>query len=204
MSHPIRVLIAEDVDLVAEAFQALLSIEDDLEVVALVDRGDHVVEAVREHTPDLVILDVDMPGATGLEATAALRADGSEVKILLLTSLPGSGHIPRALNAGANGYLVKSTTGQRLIEAIHAVMDGGTAIDPQLAADALRTGPTPLTERETELLKLVADGVGTDDLAKQLFLTKGTVRNYLSSAMAKLHATTRVEAVAKAKAQGWI
>ncbi|RNI21118.1 response regulator [Flexivirga caeni] len=205
MTHdPITILIAEDVDLVAEAFEVLLSIEDDLEVVGRVDRGDAVLEAVGRLRPQVAILDVDMPGATGLEATAQLRDAGSDVKILLLTALPGSGHIPRALAAGANGYLVKSTTGQRLVEAIHVIVEGGTAIDPQLAADALRKGPTPLTERETELLTLVAKGVGTDDLADQLFLSKGTVRNYLSSAMAKLQASNRTEAVAKAKEQGWI
>ncbi|MDQ1124243.1 response regulator transcription factor [Microbacterium trichothecenolyticum] len=204
MSSVLRVFIAEDIDLVAEAFEVLLSIEPDIEVVGRVNRGDLVVEAVLRLRPDVAVLDVDMPGLTGIEASASLRAAGVDCKILLLTALPGSGHIPRALAAGANGYLVKSTTGARLIEAVHTVAAGGTAIDPQLAADALRSGASPLTEREVELLKLVGQGFATEIIAERMFLTKGTVRNYLSNAMTKLGAATRAEAVARARERGWL
>lgn len=182
----------------------LLGIEPDLEVVGRVNRGDLVVEAALRLLPDVAVLDVDMPGRTGIEATADLRAAGSDCKILLLTALPGSGHIPRALAAGANGYLVKSTTGSRLIEAIHTVAAGGTPIDPELAADALRGGASPLTPKETELLTLVGQGLRTDDIATRLSLTTGTVRNYLSNTMTKLGVTTRADAVTTAREHGWL
>lgn len=199
-----RILIAEDIDLVAEAFEVLLGLEADLNVVARVGRGDEVVEAVERYRIDVALLDIDMPGCSGIEATAALRAAGSTCKVLLLTALPGSGHVPRALSAGANGYLAKTTSMTRLIEAIRAVAAGGTVVDPQLAAEALLAGGSPITEREAEALSYVADGASTNEIAEAMFLTKGTVRNYLSSAMSKLEANTRIEAAAKAHAQGWI
>ncbi len=124
--------------------------------------------------------------------------------MLLLTALPGSGHLHRALAAGASGYLVKATTGARLIDGIKTVAGGGTVIDPQLAADALRSGPSSLTEREREILLLVQEGADTDTIAHRLFLSKGTVRNYLSNAMTKLDATTRIEAVRTANRRGWL
>lgn len=156
------------------------------------------------HRPDVAILDVDMPGATGIEAAAQVTAAHPECKVLLLTALPGSGHLHRGLAAGASGYLVKATTGARLIDAIKTVAAGGTVIDPQLAADALRSGPNPLTDRELDILRLVDTGLRTDAIAAQLFLSRGTVRNYLSNAMTKLDATSRVEAVRTAQRRGWL
>lgn len=200
----LRVLIAEDIDLVAEAFEALISTEPGLAVVARVGRGDLVLGAVEQHRPDVAILDVDMPGATGIEAAEQLTRLHPECKVLLLTALPGSGHLHKALAAGASGYLVKATTAARLIEAIKTVAAGGTVIDPQLAADALRSGPNPLTDREQEILRLVESGVSTDTIASRLFLSRGTVRNYLSNAMTKLDATSRVEAVRTAQRRGWL
>lgn len=199
-----RILIAEDIDLVAEAFEVLLGIEPDFEIVGRVTRGDLVVDAALRLRPDVALLDVDMPGRTGIEATADLRAAGCICAILLLTALPGHGHVPRALTAGANGYLVKSTTGARLTEAIRVVASGGTAIDPQLAAEALRAGANPLTEREIELLHRVEAGERTAAIAAAMHLSSGTVRNYLSNAMAKLHTRTRAGAAAKARADGWL
>lgn len=204
MTERLRLLIAEDVDLVAEAFEALLSTEPSFEVVARVGRGDLVLDAVSAHRPDVAILDVDMPGATGIEAAAQVTAAHPECKVLLLTALPGSGHLHRGLAAGASGYLVKATTGARLIDAIKTVAAGGTVIDPQLAADALRSGPNPLTDRELDILRLVDTGLRTDAIAAQLFLSRGTVRNYLSNAMTKLDATSRVEAVRTAQRRGWL
>ncbi|HET7799711.1 MAG TPA: response regulator transcription factor, partial [Humibacillus xanthopallidus] len=125
-------------------------------------------------------------------------------KVILLTALPGTGHLHLGLAAGASGYLVKATTGARLIEGIKTVAAGGTVIDPQLAADALRNGPNPLSEREVEILRLVDRGMSTDLIATHLFLSRGTVRNYLSNAMAKLTATTRVDAVRSARRNGWL
>ena len=190
----LRILLAEDVDLVAEAFEALLSTEPSFEVVARVSRGDLVLRAVAAHRPDLVLMDVDMPGATGIEATAQLRGKGYRGRILLLT----------AIQAGANGYLLKTTTGARLMSSIRAVMGGHTAIDPDLAAEALRVGPCPLSERELEVLRLIADGSSTSEAAKQLCLSQGTVRNYLSAVMTKLDATSRIQAIETARSQGWL
>lgn len=204
MNDRLRILIAEDVDLVAEAFQALLETEPGFEVVARVGRGDEVLEAARRTRPDIALLDVDMPGATGIEATAQLAAAQPDCKVLLLTSLPGSGHIPKALAAGASGYVVKSMSAAQLIDAIRSVASGRTVIDPQLAADALRSGPSPLTTREVQLLQLVEQGLATESIARAMFLTKGTVRNYLSTIMTKLDVTTRAQAVAAARANGWL
>jgi two-component system response regulator DesR len=145
-----------------------------------------------------------MPGMDGIEATALLSRSGCRCKVLLLTALPGSGHLHRALAAGASGYLLKSTTGARLIEAIGSVAEGRTVIDPELAADALRTGPNPLTDRERDILHLLDQGFSTDAVAGKLFLSRGTVRNYLSSAMAKLGAHGRIEALKAARRRGWI
>lgn len=204
MSEHLRILIAEDIDLVAEAFAALLETEPDFEVVARVGRGDEVLAAAHRTQPDIALLDVDMPGATGIEATAQLAQHFPDCKVLLLTSLPGSGHIPKALAAGASGYVVKSMSATQLIDAIRSVASGRTVIDPQLAADALRSGPSPLTPREVELLTFVEQGLATESIAREMFLTKGTVRNYLSAIMTKLDVTTRTQAVSTARGNGWL
>ena len=200
MSDHLRILIAEDVDLVAEAFAALLATEPGFEVVGRVSRGDQVADAVARLRPDVAVLDVDMPGATGIEAAATI----TDCKILLLTALEVPGHMHKALAAGANGYILKSTTGARLVDAIRTVARGGTAIDPELAAEALRSGPCPLTDREIDILRLVGAGTSTEDIAASLYLSRGTVRNYLSNAMVKLDAQTRAEAFAKAERRGWL
>lgn len=202
MDEPLRIMIAEDVTIVSEAFEALLSTEAGYEVVARVDRGDEVVRTALSYRPDVALLDIDMPGATGIEACAQLTAVLPQCKVLLLTALPGSGHLPRALEAGASGYLVKSATAKQLIDGIQAVAEGRTVIDPEIAADALRSGPNPLTDRECDILRLVDRGLPTADIAEELFLSKGTVRNYLSNAMTKLDALSRTEAVGKAKSRG--
>lgn len=199
-----RILIAEDVDLIAEAFIALLNTEDDFEVVGRVSRGDEVAGAVEEVRPDIALLDVAMPGCTGIEATAQVRARGLDCQILLLTALEGAGHLQQALQAGANGYLVKTTTADRLIAGIRSVVAGGTVIDPQLAADALRLGPNPLTAREQDLLRLLAQGLSTDEVAEKLFLSRGTVRNYVSNVLEKLGTHSRGEAVTLARDRGWL
>ncbi|MBC9956534.1 response regulator transcription factor [Yimella sp. cx-51] len=204
MDEPLRILIAEDIDLVGEAFEALLATEAGYDVVARVGRGDQVVRAALAHRPHIALLDIDMPGMTGIEACAELTEALPACKVILLTALPGSGHLPRALAAGASGYLVKSMTAKQLIDGIQSVAAGGTVIDPTLAAEALRSGPSPLTDRECDILRLVDQDISTDQIAEELFLSKGTVRNYLSNAMTKLDAPSRVEAVKRAKNRGLI
>lgn len=199
-----RILIAEDIDLVAEAFQALLETEETFRVVGRVNRGDKVLPAVARMTPDLVLLDIDMPGATGIQATAQLRQKGYRGKIVLLTVLTTSGYLQPALDAGANGYLLKTITGAALKNALKAVMAGHSVVDPELAAEALRSGPSPLTERETEVLRLVAEHRSTSQIAGQLHLSVGTIRNYLSSAMTKLAVNSRFDAADLAKQNGWL
>ena len=194
-----RILLAEDIKLVAEAFEALLSVEPEFEVVARVARGDDLVTSATRLFPDVILADIDMPGMTGIEATRMLRDKGYRGRIILLTALPGSGHLHAAMAAGADGYLLKSITAPSLINAIRAVCNGQSAIDPNVAAVAMRKGPSPLNDRETEILRLVADGSSTAQIASRLYLSKGTVRNYLSTAMSKLDADSRTAAVTRAR-----
>ena len=199
-----RILLAEDIKLVAEAFEALLSVEPEFEVVARVARGDDLVTSATRLFPDVSLADIDMPGMTGIEATRMLRDKGYRGRIILLTALPGSGHLHAAMAAGADGYLLKSITAPSLINAIRAVCNGQSAIDPNVAAVAMRKGPSPLNDRETEILRLVADGSSTAQIASRLYLSKGTVRNYLSTAMSKLDADSRTAAVTRAREEGWL
>lgn len=199
-----RILLAEDIKLVAEAFEALLSVEPEFEVVARVARGDDLVTSATRLFPDVILADIDMPGMTGIEATRMLRDKGYRGRIILLTALPGSGHLHAAMAAGADGYLLKSITAPSLINAIRAVCNGQSAIDPNVAAVAMRKGPSPLNDRETEILRLVVDGSSTAQIASRLYLSKGTVRNYLSTAMSKLDADSRTAAVTRAREEGWL
>ena len=199
-----RILLAEDIKLVAEAFEALLSVAPEFEVVARVARGDDLVTSATRLFPDVILADIDMPGMTGIEATRMLRDKGYRGRIILLTALPGSGHLHAAMAAGADGYLLKSITAPSLINAIRAVCNGQSAIDPNVAAVAMRKGPSPLNDRETEILRLVADGSSTAQIASRLYLSKGTVRNYLSTAMSKLDADSRTAAVTRAREEGWL
>ena len=199
-----RILLAEDIKLVAEAFEALLSVEPEFEVVARGARGDDLVTSATRLFPDVILADIDMPGMTGIEATRMLRDKGYRGRIILLTALPGSGHLHAAMAAGADGYLLKSITAPSLINAIRAVCNGQSAIDPNVAAVAMRKGPSPLNDRETEILRLVADGSSTAQIASRLYLSKGTVRNYLSTAMSKLDADSRTAAVTRAREEGWL
>lgn len=200
----IRLLLAEDVALLAEAFEVLLSTDPDIEVIGRVARGDEVRAAATELSPDIILMDIDMPGMTGIEATADLRRAGIVTPVLLLTALPGSGHVHDALAAGANGYLLKSTDALHLLDGIKAVVAKHTVIDPALAAEALRAGPNPLRDRELDVLRLVDAGLSTKSIAERLFLSPGTVRNYLSSAITKLDSSSRLEAIKSARENGWL
>ncbi|MDP4505945.1 response regulator transcription factor [Nonomuraea turcica] len=196
----IRVLIADDQDLVRGGLAALLALEDDIEVVAEVGRGDEVVAAVAEHDPDVVLLDIEMPGLSGLEVAERLRGR----RVIIVTTFGRPGYLNRALEAGVAGFVVKDAPVTELTAAVRRVMAGERVIDPTLAVSALTVGPSPLTQREAEVLRAASDGSTVADIAGRLFLTDGTVRNYLSSAIGKTGARNRAEAVRVAESRGWL
>ncbi|MGN9906822.1 response regulator transcription factor [Phytohabitans sp. LJ34] len=200
----IRLLLADDQALVRGALAALLSLETDLEVVAEVGRGDEVVEAARRTRPDVALLDVEMPGLDGLAATAALRAALPACKVLVVTTFGRPGYLRRAMSAGASGFVVKDTPARQLADAVRRVAAGLRVVDPGLAAESLAAGDSPLTVRETEVLRAARDGGTIADLAATLALSEGTVRNHLSSAIGKTGARTRAEAVRLADESGWL
>jgi two-component system response regulator DesR len=200
----IRVLLAEDQTLVRGALRALLDLEDDIEVVAEVGRGDEVLAAARAHRPDVALLDIEMPGQDGIEAARELAVSCPEVRAVVLTTFGRPGFLRRAMEVGAAGFLVKDSPVAELARAIRAVMAGERVIDRDLAAAALALGATPLSAREADVLRAAADGATVADIAGRLFLSEGTVRNYLSSAIGKTDARTRVEAARVAQEKGWL
>ncbi|GGW84959.1 response regulator transcription factor [Streptomyces noursei] len=200
----IRLLLAEDQSMVREALAALLSLEDDLEVVAQAARGDEVVGQARAHEVDVALLDIEMPGLSGLDAAALLRAELPGVKVVILTTFGRPGYLRRAMEAGADAFLVKDAPAARLAEAVRRVLRGERVIDPVLAAAALADGASPLTDREREVLRAAADGSTNAEIAAALHLSQGTVRNYLSLAIQKTGARNRAEAVRTARDKGWL
>ncbi|MFC4908326.1 response regulator transcription factor [Actinomadura gamaensis] len=199
----IRVLIAEDMHLLREALVELLALEDGVEVVAQVASGAEIVPAARRHRPDVAVVDIDLPGMDGVAAAAELRDRLPECRVLILTALSRPGQLRRALAAGVAGFVPKDLRPAELVAAIRTVAAGGQAVDPQLAVAALRSPPNPLTRRETEVLRLVATGAELADVAGRMGLTYGTVRNYLTSSVAKLNARNRIDAVRIAREAGW-
>ncbi|MEU8074173.1 response regulator transcription factor [Catellatospora citrea] len=200
----IRVLLAEDQGMMRGALALLLGLEPDIEVVAQVGRGDEVAAAAAAASPDVALLDIEMPGLSGLDAAALLRTAAPGCKVLILTTFGRPGYLRRAMDAGARGFLVKDGPVEDLAEAIRRVLAGQTVIDPALAAAALVAGPNPLTEREREVLASAADGATIADLATRLHLSESTVRNYLSAAIGKTGTRNRMEAVQTARTQGWL
>lgn len=200
----IRILLADDQALVRGALASLLSLEPDLEVVAEVGRGDEVVAAAGRVLPDVALLDVEMPGMDGIEATAALRAAYPSVRVLIVTTFGRPGFLARALRAGASGFVVKDTPARRLADAVRRVHAGLRVVDPSLAADSLTIGESPLTERESEVLRAARTGASVAEIASELFLSEGTVRNHLSAAIGKTEARNRGDAVRIADANGWL
>jgi two-component system, NarL family, response regulator DesR len=201
---PIRVLIAEDQAMIREALAALLSFEDDIEVVAQVGRGDEVVAAATEHAVDVALLDIDMPGLDGLSAASALRRAKPELKIVILTTFGRPGFMRRAMESGVSAFLVKDSPADRLAETVRTVLAGGRVIDPDLAAAALAEGENPLTPRERDVLAASADGSMISEIAAKLYLSEGTVRNYLSACIQKTGARNRTEALRIAEDRGWL
>ncbi|HEY7177194.1 MAG TPA: response regulator transcription factor [Micromonosporaceae bacterium] len=200
----IRVLLAEDQGMMRGALALLLGLEPDIEIVADVASGDAVVSAAVDTKPDIALLDIEMPGMSGLDAAAALRKAVPDCKVLMLTTFGRPGYLRRAMDAGARGFLVKDAPVEDLAAAIRRVLAGENVVDPTLAAAALSVGPNPLTEREREVLAAAVDGSTIADIAQRLFLSESTVRNYLSSAIGKTGSRNRMEAIAAARSQGWL
>ena len=199
----IKVLIAEDQAMVLGALAALIDIEQDLEVVAQASSGSDALKAALTLKPDVVVTDIEMPGLSGLELATELRQRGSTARVIILTTFARPGYLRRALDAGASGYLLKDAPSSRLADAIRRVHGGGRAVDPELAAEAWSESD-PLTDRERQVLRLAAEGQAGAEIAEQLELSEGTVRNYLSDAISKLGAKNRVEAARIARVKGWL
>ncbi|RCV49970.1 response regulator transcription factor [Marinitenerispora sediminis] len=200
----IRIVLADDERLVRGAIAALLGLEDDLEIVAEVGRGDEVLPAVRDHGADIAVLDVEMPGGTGLETAARLREEAPSCAVLILTSFGRPGYLRRALAAGARGFLAKDAPVDQLAGAIRRVHAGGRYIDTELAVTAMTSGDSPLTAREADVLRAAADGASVAAIARTLHLSAGTVRNYLSNAISKTGADNRISAIRTAEEMGWL
>jgi len=200
----IRLLLADDQALVRGALATLLGLEPDMEVVAEVGSGDEVVAAARSSKPDVALVDVEMPGLDGIAATAALHEAMPGVRVLIVTTFGRPGFLRRALQAGASGFVVKDTPARQLAEAVRRVHSGLRVVDPALAADSLAGGESPLTARETEVLIAARAGGSVSDIARDVSLSEGTVRNHLSSAIGKTMARNRADAVRIADEYGWL
>jgi two-component system response regulator DesR len=199
----IRVAIAEDQGMVLGALAALLEIEGDITVVAQARNGKEALSAVTEKQPDVLITDVEMPEMTGLELAVELKRRRAGTRVIILTTFARPGYLRRALDAGASGYLLKDMRAEQLADAVRRVRQGLRVIDPELAAEAW-SEPDPLTDRERQVLRLAGDGMASGDIAAELGLSEGTVRNYLSEAISKLGAGNRVEAARIARTKGWL
>ncbi|MBT2692504.1 response regulator transcription factor [Bacillus sp. ISL-55] len=196
----IRIVIAEDQRMLLGALGSLLSLEDDMEVVGKASNGEEAVALAKELKPDICVMDIEMPGKTGLEAAEELKGLGC--KVIILTTFARSGYFQRALKAGVSGYLLKDSPSEELASSIRSVMSGRRVYAPELMDDVY-SEENPLTEREMEVLELVADGKNTKEIAGQLSLTTGTVRNYISTILDKLQVTNRIEAITQSKEKGW-
>lgn len=209
-AHPIRVALADDQAILRRGLAALLGLEHDIEVVAEAETCAGTVAAVAEHRPDVLLLDVQMPAgsdapgtpADGLEVASALAGMG--VRIIVLTTFGRAGYLRRTLETGASGFMVKDAPVEQLVDAIHRVHQGLRVVDPELAAQSLASGPNPLTAKEAEVLRAASRGGSTADIAARVFLSEGTVRNHVSSAIGKLGVTNRAEAVRAATDAGWL
>ncbi len=200
----IRVLLAEDQAMVRGALAALLSLESDIEIVAEVGRGDEVATVARAAKPDVALLDIEMPGCDGITAAAELHAQLPSCRVLILTTFGRPGYLRKAMESGVVGFLLKDAPSTQLATAIRRAVAGERIVDPTLAMAALSEGNNPLTERERNVLAAATQGASIADIAASLFLSEGTVRNYLSVAIQKLGAHNRVEAAHIAEQKGWL
>jgi two-component system response regulator DesR len=200
----IRVLIAEDQGMVRGALKALLAMEGDIEIVAETDRADEVLALASLTKPDVALLDIEMPGGDGITAAGQLRKNLPSCRTLILTTFGRPGFLRRAMESGASGFMLKDAPAHELALAIRRTMAGERVVDPGLAAAALSAGISPLSDREREVLVAGQNGASIAEIAKALFLSEGTVRNYLSSAIQKLEVSNRTEAARVAEDQGWL
>lgn len=200
----IRVLIAEDVHMIRGALVALLSLEDDMEVVAELDRGDGIVAAAVETRPDVAVVDIELPGMDGLTAAGQLYERLPECRTLVLTGLSQPGNLLRALKVHVRGFIVKDARAETLADGIRRVAAGERVIDPDLVAAALETGSSPLTAREADVLRAAESGISTEDIAVTLSLSPATVRNYLSNAITKVGGRNRIDAIRISRDAGWL
>ena len=199
----IRVVIAEDQGMVLGALAALLEIEGDFDVGGRAQDGEEALIMCREQRPDVLLTDIEMPRRTGLELASALKQEKLPTRVIILTTFARGGYLRRALEAGASGYLLKDSPAEHLANAVRRVKAGGRVVDPELAAEAW-SEPDPLTDRERQVLRMAGEGQTSADIAGQLHLSEGTVRNYLSEAISKLGAGNRVEAARIAREKGWL
>jgi len=200
----IRLLLADDQELIRTALATMLALEEDFDVVATVGRGDEVVAAARAHDPDVALLDIDMPGIDGLAAAGVLAQEVPGCRSLILTTFGRPGYLRRAMESGARGFVVKDAPAEQLADAIRRVAAGERVVDPALAAATLASGASPLTARERDVLVAARTGATVAEIADKLALSEGTVRNYLSAAIAKAGARNRAEAVRTADERGWL
>ncbi len=200
----IRVLLAEDQTMLRGALAALLDLEPDITVIAQAANGREALSLARDLSPDIIVTDIEMPEKTGLELAADLHLNDCKARVIILTTFARPGYLRRALDAGAHGYLLKDRPASELAQAIRRVHSGLRAIDPALAAEAWTADPDPLSDRERQILQRAADGCSSADIAAELHLSEGTVRNYLSEAIAKLGAANRIDAARIARTRGWL
>ncbi len=204
MPSPIRLLLADDQALVRGALAALLNLEPDLRVVVEVDRGDEVLAAVRDHEVDVALLDIEMPGMSGIDVVEQLAAEEPSVRALIVTTFGRPGYLRRAIDAGAAGFVVKDTPATELADAVRRVHAGSRVVDPDLATESLIEGLNPLSPREQDVLTEALSGAPVAEIARTLHLSAGTVRNYLSTAAAKTQARSSAEAAVIARDRGWL
>jgi two-component system, NarL family, response regulator DesR len=200
----IRLLVADDQELIRSALVRLLDLEEDFTVVASVGRGDEVLQLAERTLPDVALLDIEMPGIDGIAAAAELAEHLASCRVLILTTFGRPGYLRRAFEAGAAGFVVKDSPVDRLAEAIRRVAAGERVVDPELAAATIAAGPSPLTSRERDVLVAARSDATVAEIAERLFLSEGTVRNYLSGAITKVGARNRAEAVRAAVERGWL
>lgn len=200
----IRILLADDETLIRDALAGLLSFEEDIEVVCQAASGTEAVAAARKHQPDIAVLDLQMPGMDGITAAKEIAAEVSGCRAIIVTSHGRPGYLKRALETGVSAFVPKTVSGRVLADVVRQVQAGGRYVDPELAAEAISAGDSPLTAREADVLELAVDGTPVEEIAQRAHLSPGTVRNYLSAAALKLGATNRHEAVRVARRHGWI